>query len=185
MKAILLSVSIMMVCVVVLVLAQIGSDKDNNAIALTTPPESIALATPITQTTPAATLVTENSTLIASKKMPEDNAVTTPSGLKYIDIEEGTGEAPKTGQKVTVHYIGTLENGTEFDSSVGRNRPFDFQIGVGQVIKGWDEGVGTMKVGGKRRLIIPSELGYGSRGAGGVIPPNATLIFDVELLKVS
>jgi FKBP-type peptidyl-prolyl cis-trans isomerase len=191
-KAILLSVSVMLVCVVVLVLAQIGSDKDNNAIAIAkvTPYESIALATPpgnivtpITQTT-TPTVVTENSTLIASKKMSE-NAVTTPSGLKYIDIEEGTGEAPKAGQKVTVHYIGTLENGTEFDSSVGRNRPFDFQIGVGQVIKGWDEGVGTMKVGGKRRLIIPSELGYGSRGAGGVIPPNATLIFDVELLKVS
>jgi FKBP-type peptidyl-prolyl cis-trans isomerase len=202
-KAILLSVSVMLVCVVVLVLAQIGSDKDNSAIAIAkvTPYESIAfatppgnIATPITQTALAPTVVTENSTLIASKKMSDNavtnpsgwnNAVTTPSGLKYIDIEEGTGEAPKTGQKVTVHYIGTLENGTEFDSSVGRNRPFDFQIGVGQVIKGWDEGVGTMKVGGKRRLIIPSELGYGSRGAGGVIPPNATLIFDVELLKVS
>jgi FKBP-type peptidyl-prolyl cis-trans isomerase len=195
-KAILLSVSVMLVCVVVLVLAQIGSDKDNSAIASATPLGSIALstspesiATPITQTItqkiPAATVTTENNTLIASKKMSEDNAVTTASGLKYIEIEEGTGEAPKTGQKVTVHYIGTLEDGTEFDSSVGRNRPFDFQIGVGQVIKGWDEGVGTMKVGGKRRLIIPSELGYGSRGAGGVIPPNATLIFDVELLKIS
>ncbi len=187
MKAILLSVSVMLVCVLVLVLAQIGGDKNNNAIASATPPESIAIAITqtVTQTTPAATVVTENNTLIASKKMSEDNAVTTPSGLKYIEIEEGTGEAPKTGQKVTVHYIGTLEDGTEFDSSVGRNRPFDFQIGVGQVIKGWDEGVGTMKVGGKRRLIIPSELGYGSRGAGGVIPPNATLIFDVELLKIS
>jgi peptidylprolyl isomerase len=110
--------------------------------------------------------------------------VTTPSGLKYIDEVVGTGESPKPGQMVTVHYTGTLENGTKFDSSVDRGQPFVFQIGVGRVIRGWDEGVMTMKVGGKRRLIIPSELGYGARGAGGVIPPNATLIFEVELLGV-
>jgi peptidylprolyl isomerase len=111
--------------------------------------------------------------------------MTTPSGLKYIDLKEGDGATPQTGQTVTVHYTGTLENGTKFDSSRDRNRPFSFKLGVGQVIKGWDEGVGSMKVGGRRQLIIPAELGYGSRGAGGVIPPNATLIFDVELLRIS
>jgi ketosteroid isomerase-like protein len=111
--------------------------------------------------------------------------ITTPSGLKYIDEVEGEGESPKPGQMVAVHYTGTLENGTKFDSSRDRGQPFTFQIGVGQVIKGWDEGVMTMKVGGKRRLIIPPQLGYGARGAGGgVIPPNATLLFEVELLGI-
>lgn len=111
--------------------------------------------------------------------------ITTPSGLKYIDEVAGAGESPKPGQMVTVHYTGTLENGTKFDSSRDRNEPFTFQIGVGRVIRGWDEGVMTMKVGGKRRLIIPAALGYGARGAGdGAIPPNATLIFEVELLRV-
>lgn len=111
--------------------------------------------------------------------------VTTASGLKYIDVVVGKGASPTAGKQVTVHYTGTLENGRKFDSSVDRNQPFSFTIGVGQVIPGWDEGVMTMKVGGKRKLIIPSRLGYGSRGAGGVIPPNATLLFDVELLAVA
>jgi ketosteroid isomerase-like protein len=110
--------------------------------------------------------------------------VTTASGLKYIDHVIGTGESPKPGQIVTVHYTGTLENGTKFDSSVDRGQPLVFPIGTGRVIRGWDEGIMTMKVGGKRRLIIPPQLGYGARGSGGVIPPNATLIFEVELLGV-
>jgi peptidylprolyl isomerase len=111
--------------------------------------------------------------------------VTTASGLKYVDVVVGKGASPTAGKQVKVHYTGTLENGKKFDSSVDRNEPFSFTIGVGQVIKGWDEGVMTMKVGGKRKLIIPSKLGYGARGAGGAIPPNATLLFDVELLDVA
>ena len=113
------------------------------------------------------------------------NVVTTPSGLKYIDEVVGKGAAPTKGQRVSVHYTGTLaSNGTKFDSSLDRGQPFQFVIGVGQVIPGWDEGVMSMRVGGKRKLMIPSKLGYGARGAGGVIPPNADLNFDVELLGV-
>ena len=114
--------------------------------------------------------------------------VTTPSGLQIIDTKVGTGASPKAGQTCVMHYTGWLyENGAKgkkFDSSVDRGEPFEFPIGRGQVIAGWDEGVASMKVGGKRTLIIPPALGYGARGAGGVIPPNATLIFDVELLGV-
>jgi len=143
-----------------------------------------AIAASLTQT-PAIAVVSENNTLIASKTMTDANAISTPSGLKYIEIKEGTGAQPQAGQTVSVHYTGTLEDGTKFDSSRDRNQPFSFKLGAGQVIKGWDEGLSTMKVGGQRQLIIPPGLGYGSRGAGGVIPPNATLIFDVELLKIS
>lgn len=112
------------------------------------------------------------------------NEVTTSSGLQYIDLTVGAGAVAEAGQTVSVHYTGWLENGKKFDSSVDRNQPFSFTLGVGQVIKGWDEGVSSMKVGGKRKLVIPAELGYGSRGAGGVIPPNAELVFDVELISV-
>ena len=114
--------------------------------------------------------------------------MTTPSGLQIIDTKEGTGPSPKPGQTCVMHYTGWLyengQKGKKFDSSVDRNEPFEFPIGQHRVIAGWDEGVATMKVGGKRTLIIPPALGYGARGAGGVIPPNATLVFEVELLGV-
>jgi peptidylprolyl isomerase len=121
----------------------------------------------------------------AKGKAAAAKTVTTASGLKYTDVKVGSGASPVKGKQVKVHYTGTLENGKKFDSSVDRNEPFSFVIGVGQVIPGWDEGVMGMKVGGKRKLIIPSKLGYGAAGAGGVIPPNATLLFDVELLDVA
>ena len=115
--------------------------------------------------------------------------VTTPSGLRYVDTATGSGAEAKSGQQVSVHYTGWLldagdKKGNKFDSSVDRGQPFRFALGAGMVIKGWDEGVAGMKVGGKRTLMIPSTLGYGARGAGGVIPPNANLMFDVELLGV-
>ena len=109
----------------------------------------------------------------------------TTSGLQIAKLAEGNGAMPKAGDRVTVHYTGWLTDGSKFDSSVDRGQPFVFVIGRGQVISGWDQGVATMKVGDKVRLTIPPELGYGARGAGGVIPPNATLIFDVELLGVA
>ena len=116
--------------------------------------------------------------------------VTTPSGLQYVDLTVGNGDVAKAGDQVSVHYTGWLQNpggskGRKFDSSKDRGQPFQFALGQGQVIKGWDEGVQGMKVGGVRELIIPPALGYGQRGAGGVIPPNATLIFEVELLGVT
>ncbi len=117
--------------------------------------------------------------------VPQDPPMTiTPSGLKIVEVQVGTGREAVANTNVTVHYDGRLEDGKEFDSSRRRGQPFQFRLGAGQVIKGWDEGVAGMKEGGKRQLVIPPELGYGQRGAGGVIPPNATLVFDVELLKV-
>ena len=112
-------------------------------------------------------------------------AIKTASGLQIEELVVGTGAAAASGQKVSVHYTGWLTNGTKFDSSKDRNEAFVFGLGRGQVIRGWDEGVQGMKVGGKRKLTIPPELGYGARGAGGVIPPNATLVFEVELLGVN
>ncbi|OQY66686.1 MAG: peptidylprolyl isomerase [Polyangiaceae bacterium UTPRO1] len=113
-----------------------------------------------------------------------ENLETAPSGLQYVDLKVGTGASPQTGQTAVVHYTGWLVDGKKFDSSKDRGQPFSFALGRGQVIKGWDEGVATMKVGGVRKLVIPPDLAYGARGAGGVIPPNATLTFEVELLEV-
>ena len=110
--------------------------------------------------------------------------VTTESGLKYEDLVQGDGAEATAGKRVSVHYTGWLTDGSKFDSSVDRNSPFQFSLGAGMVIRGWDEGVQGMKIGGKRKLTIPPQLGYGERGAGDVIPPNATLVFDVELLEI-
>jgi FKBP-type peptidyl-prolyl cis-trans isomerase len=114
----------------------------------------------------------------------DSKVITTKSGLKYIDLKVGAGAVAKAGDKVVVHYTGTLKTGKKFDSSLDRDEPFSFQLGGGQVIKGWDEGVAGMQEGGKRKLIIPSDLGYGPKGRPPVIPPDAELHFEVELLKV-
>jgi len=165
MKDVFISLGVIISCSLLLLVLNLGNPS-SKAVAL------------------ADNLVTQNSISQNTNTMNLSNAVTTSSGLKYIDVVVGDGVSPENGQQVTVHYTGTLEDGTKFDSSRDRGQPFTFQIGVGQVIKGWDEGVSSMKIGGRRTLIIPPDLGYGSRGAGGVIPPNATLVFDVELLSV-
>ncbi len=138
-----------------------------------------ALAAQTSQSKPAGKTATPGKKASSASKV-----VTTPSGLKYDDLVVGTGPKPKEGDTVIVHYTGWLTNGKKFDSSVDRNQPFSFVLGRGQVIKGWDEGVASMRVGGKRKLTIPSELAYGSKGYPGVIPPNSTLIFEVQLLKI-
>jgi peptidylprolyl isomerase len=144
----------------------------------------------------ANNLIPANSTLVmevellkataprTAARVDEKDYITTASGLKYFDLTPGTGATPTTGQTVVVHYTGWLVDGTQFDSSIDRGESFSFVIGTGGVIPGWDEGVATMKVGGKRQLVIPSNLGYGDSGAGSVIPPGATLIFEIELLEI-
>jgi peptidylprolyl isomerase len=143
---------------------------------------------PVTRRVLLATATATVAAACPAAAQPQGKTMTTQTGLKFIDTTVGTGASPKEGQTCVMHYTGWLSNGGEkgkkFDSSVDRGSPFEFPIGKQRVIAGWDEGVASMKVGGKRTLIIPPELGYGARGAGGVIPPNATLIFDVELLAV-
>jgi peptidylprolyl isomerase len=173
MKEILVSLGLMLGCGILILVFQFAVGAPNATADTDINTKSVSV---VNQSTPTP------SKLIAMENT--ENQVTTASGLKYVEIAEGTGEAPTKGQTVSVHYTGTLENGKKFDSSRDRNQPFEFQIGEGQVIKGWDEGLSTMKPGGRRKLIIPADLGYGARGAGGAIPPNATLIFDVELLKI-
>ncbi len=196
MRDVLISFGVMLVCVgAVLVVTFTGKAPTAEASSLPNQPvaESTATGSKLAarlmndaaaqlRSTDIAALPTDTqeTTLVADAS----NLTTTDSGLQYEDLIEGTGAEPKAGNSVTVHYTGTLLDGKKFDSSRDRGQPFRFQIGVGQVIKGWDEGVLTMRVGGRRKLVIPPELGYGARGAGGVIPPNATLVFDVELLGV-
>lgn len=173
MREIWISFGIVVICGVMLVLSAVFNIGDQTAIA-----DELAPTAEVIQIAAKPAEETEIMDLDLSK------ATTTESGLQYIDDVVGEGDFPMEGEMVTVHYTGKLTDGKVFDSSVKRNDPFSFVIGVGQVIKGWDEGVITMKPGGKRTLVIPPELGYGSRGAGGVIPPNATLIFDVELISI-
>ncbi|MGA7936994.1 MAG: FKBP-type peptidyl-prolyl cis-trans isomerase [Kovacikia sp.] len=188
MREILISFGIVFVCFLLLIVSQVSGSRSAAIAGELQTTKAPAVETVVTaQDTPsiAQPLIAEASTAAPAQTKAGENAVTTtPSGLKYTDLVEGTGDTPQSGQKVTVHYTGTLEDGTKFDSSRDRGQPFEFKIGVGQVIKGWDEGVGSMKVGGRRQLTIPPDLGYGARGVG-PIPPNSTLLFDVELLKVS
>ena len=191
MRDILISFAVLAAFCVVLLVAQVtGGQTEAIAANLTAPDAAVVTETQIAQAAEDLTAEEETMSEEMSEEMTGEEAsteatlTTTESGLQYEDIVEGTGAMPQSGQRVTVHYTGTLEDGTKFDSSRDRNRPFSFTIGVGQVIKGWDEGVASMRVGGQRKLIIPPELGYGSRGAGGVIPPDATLLFDVELLRI-
>lgn len=185
MKEVLISLGIVGFCAILLIVSSIFNSDNNEAIASQIQGNQVTITQSNSESNSELLIANNPNKQTGIMNLDLTKAVTTSSGLKYIDITEGTGETPKKGQKVTVHYTGTLENDTKFDSSRDRGQPFSFSIGVGQVIKGWDEGVGTMKVGGRRILIIPPNLGYGSRGAGGVIPPNATLIFDVELLGIN
>ena len=186
MKEILISFGIMVACGVLVLVSQltsrsaIAAELSHPASAATVAAQVEILVADAAQLSAPAPTIQPAPTITKDKKA----MITTSSGLQYVDTVEGTGASPTKGQTVTVHYTGTLQDGKKFDSSRDRGQPFQFKIGVGQVIKGWDEGVGTMKVGGRRQLVIPPALGYGARGIG-PIPPNATLLFDVELLGVN
>ena len=189
MKEVFISFAVFVICVSLTIFSQFNSPQVVNAAE--TEPQLV-------QQTPLAkpTNVSNNNLFeldpsdpnpilfaMAEETQSDTNSRTTESGLIIADILNGEGDEASAGQTVTVNYTGTLEDGTQFDTSIGR-APFSFPLGAGRVIKGWDEGVAGMKVGGKRKLTIPPELGYGSRGAGNVIPPNATLIFEIDLLEV-
>jgi FKBP-type peptidyl-prolyl cis-trans isomerase len=182
-KEILISLGVMVACLVLLVVSQMVGNG-NSAVAAQLNPPAAAETTRVSQESPLVVAEATNNTPPTRTVEVSEKYVTTPSGLKYLDMVEGSGETPQSGQTVMVHYTGTLVDGTKFDSSRDRNRPFEFKLGAGQVIKGWDEGIATMKIGGRRQLVIPPSLGYGSRGIG-PIPPNSTLVFDVELLQAS
>jgi peptidylprolyl isomerase len=186
-QAILISLGVMVACVVLIVITKLGSSpqKAMTANLQTPPPASVETVSSAVEDRIGTENLVAPAPSTGEETVSQEEVISTESGLQYVKIVEGDGAQPQKGQKVVVHYTGTLEDGTQFDSSRDRNSPFDFKLGVGQVIKGWDEGVGLMRVGDRWKLIIPSDLGYGPRGAGGVIPPNATLIFDVELLRIA
>jgi FKBP-type peptidyl-prolyl cis-trans isomerase len=171
-KGILISFGIMAVAVLVIVVAQITGGQ-------------VALASNSAPSTGASIQTTVKIAAAPLISMSDSEIKETGTGLKYKVITAGTGATPKKGDNVIVHYTGTLEDGTKFDSSRDRNSPFSFKLGAGQVIKGWDEGLAIMRVGDRYTLVIPPELGYGARELAGVIPANSTLIFDVELLRIS
>ena len=197
-RDILISSAVCVACLIVALVSQIVAPSTVIAAAPAARPAIVQTAGMTTTTSPMEldpdetnptlfAMAPDSSTADASAlggPMSADKTQTLPSGLRITELEVGTGAEAVAGQTVEVHYRGTLENGKQFDASYDRGKPFTFPLGRGQVIKGWDEGVQGMKVGGKRKLVIPPELGYGSRGAGGVIPPNATLIFEVELLDI-
>ena len=198
MRDILISSAVCVACLIVALVSQIVAPSTVIAAAPAAQPAIVKTAGVSTTSSPMELDPDEtNPTLFAMAPdsnqadasalggpMSAEKAQILASGLRVTDIEVGSGPEAVAGQTVVVHYRGTLENGKQFDASYDRGKPFTFPLGRGQVIKGWDEGVQGMKVGGKRKLVIPPELGYGTRGAGGVIPPNATLIFEVELLDI-
>lgn len=188
MKPVVISLSVVIVCSVFLIIYLVFSQTKPQAIADEIKTDDVTLTQ---SSVKQSTQIADASQLKPKGNMDIDlsKAETTSTGLMYIENQAGDGEVPSRGQKVEVHYTGYLaeegvQRGKKFDSSVDRGQPFVFTLGVGQVIKGWDEGIAKMNIGTKSTLIIPPELGYGTRGAGGVIPPNATLIFDVELLGI-
>lgn len=195
MRSIIISAAAILICTLVLVIAQwtqpaeVSAAPANDTPTLQVAPTQTAPKPAVSTTTapPTEIAIPDPVATLASAKDLEPlhaNYTTTPSGLEYRDIKVGTGATPNSRQLVSVHYTGTLTNGKKFDSSRDRNEPFTFPVGAGRVIKGWDEGVASMQVGGIRELRIPPNLAYGSRGVPGVIPPNSTLVFEVELLDV-
>ena len=193
MKEVLISFFVFIFCISITIFSQVNSPKVVNAAQQDVNPTSSNIAKKTLPTSSNNIFELDptdsNPTLFAMANSDEmskapSEGITTESGLIILDVVVGEGEEAMPGNTVTVNYTGRLENGEQFDTSIGR-APFSFPLGAGRVIKGWDEGVAGMKVGGQRKLTIPPELAYGTRGAGNVIPPNATLIFDVELLKIA